>query len=336
MKQNISLGLGPMSVEIVKSINSFSIKYNKKIMIICSRNQIETEKLGGGYVNNFTTNKFSNFIEKMKNNNLIICRDHSGPYKKDNKIKKKLTLEIDDCKKSLEDDIKNNFKIIHIDTSECKSAKYEIAKELINFCNEKAKILKKKIKFEFGSEKHGILTSLKDFKKDINFFNQFHNRQYIVCQTGSLVKSIFQVGQFDSKSVADMKKIALKHGVELKEHNCDYLNKEQFELRKLFGINAINIAPEMGFLQTNLIYLKSKQLRLDKYFNNFFSLVLKKNKWKKWNYNKENNYVKFLSAGHYHYNSKEYNILKEEIDKKISLQKLLDGIVENNLYKYFN
>jgi hypothetical protein len=335
MKQNIILGLGPMSLEIVKSINAFSRKYNKKIMMICSRNQIETEQLGGGYVNNFTTNQFSNYIKKLENSNLIICRDHSGPYKKDNKIKKKLQYEIEDCKKSLEDDIKNDFKIIHIDTSECKFAKYEIAKELIDFCNVKAKKFSKKIQFEFGCEEHGVLTSLENFKKDINFFTQFNNKRYIVCQTGSLVKSIFQVGQFDAKSVIKMKRIAIENKIELKEHNCDYLNKEQFKLRELFGINAINIAPEMGFLQTNLVYLISLELGLDKYLNKFFSLVLKNNKWKKWNYNNENNHIKFLSAGHYHYNSKEFIFLKEKIEKKFSLQKLLDAIVEKNLSKYF-
>ena len=31
-------------------------------MLICSRNQIEAEKLGGGYVNNFSP-KFANFVK---------------------------------------------------------------------------------------------------------------------------------------------------------------------------------------------------------------------------------------------------------------------------------
>ena len=48
--------------------------------------------------------------------------------------KKNLNLknEIDNCKISLHDII-NDFKILHIDTSECGAAKYEIANELINF-----------------------------------------------------------------------------------------------------------------------------------------------------------------------------------------------------------
>ena len=43
-----------------------------------------------------------------------MARDHSGPYKND--LKEKLNIEIDNCKKSLNDDIEAGFKIIHIDT----------------------------------------------------------------------------------------------------------------------------------------------------------------------------------------------------------------------------
>jgi len=144
MIKNTFLGLGPMSVEVVNSLDFFSKKYTKKIMLICSRNQIESSKLGGGYVNNFSTSEFSNFVKTKRNKLLIMSRDHCGPFKRDRikKNKENLKKEIDNCKISLLDDIKNDFKILHIDTSECGAAKYEIAEELINFCNENAKINK--------------------------------------------------------------------------------------------------------------------------------------------------------------------------------------------------
>ena len=55
-----------------------------------------------------------------------------------------------------------------------------------------------------------------------------------------------------------MKKIAKDNGLLLKEHNCDYLNFEQIQLRKEYGINAINIAPEFGSIQSNLTYNLAK------------------------------------------------------------------------------
>ena len=66
MIKNTFLGLGPMSLEVINSLNYFSKKYKKKIMLICSRNQIESEKLGGGYVNNFSTQNFARFVKKKR------------------------------------------------------------------------------------------------------------------------------------------------------------------------------------------------------------------------------------------------------------------------------
>jgi len=338
MIKNTFLGLGPMSLEVINSLDFFSKKYNKKIMLICSRNQIESSKLGGGYVNNFSTSEFADFVKSKKNKLLIMSRDHCGPFKRDGikKNKENLKKEIDNCKISLLDDIKNDFKILHIDTSECGSAKYEIAEELINFCNQTAKTNKKKIFFEFGCEDHGVLTNFKKFKKDAEFFSKYKNKQFIVCQTGSLVKSTFQIGQFDINSVKIMKKIAKDNGLLLKEHNCDYLNFEQIQLRKEYGINAINIAPELGSIQSNLTYNLAKKFQLDEEINSFYQFVLKKGKWKKWNYNNENNLIKYYSAGHYHFGSKIYKTFLNKINRKVNFQNLLNKSIEKNLIRYFN
>ena len=67
MIKNTFLGIGPMSVEIIDSLDYFSKKFKKKIMLICSRNQIESDKLGSGYVNNFSTKQFSQYVKKKKN-----------------------------------------------------------------------------------------------------------------------------------------------------------------------------------------------------------------------------------------------------------------------------
>ena len=336
MIKNTFLGLGPMSLEVINSLDYFSKKYKKKIMLICSRNQIESEKLGGGYVNNYSTSDFANYVKKKKNELLIMSRDHCGPFKRDNKNKSNLKKEVDNCKISLLDDIINDFKILHIDTSECGNSKYEIANELINFSNEAAKKYNKKIFFEFGAEDHGVLTNFKKFTRDAKFFSNYSNKQFIVCQTGSLVKSVFQVGQFDIESVKIMKKIAQENGLLLKEHNCDYLNLEQIHLRRQYGINAINIAPEFGVIQSNLLYNISKELGLDKEIDEFKKLVLKKEKWKKWNYNNENNLIKFFSAGHYHFNTKIYKNLIFKINQKVNFQRKLNKSIENNLLRYFN
>lgn len=334
MIKNTFLGLGPMSLEIINSIDSFSKKQKKKIMLISSRNQIECEKLGGGYVNNFSTEIFSRYIKSKKNKFLVMCRDHGGPFKKDGKHKN-LKEEIDNSKISYANDIKNDFKIIHIDTSACGRMKYEIAKELIDFCDEIAKKYNKKINYEFGCEEHGVLTNFKKFNDDVKFFSKIKNRQYIVCQTGSLVKSIFQVGQFDIDTVKKMKKIVEQKGILLKEHNCDYLNPQQISLRKHYGINAINVAPELGVIQTNLFYNLAKKFALNKEINKFIKSTLAKGKWRKWLYYNENNLIKFFSSAHYNFMSDEYFDLNYKISKRTNIQLLLNKNIENNLLKYF-
>lgn len=335
MIKNTFLGLGPMSVEVINSLNFFSKKYKKKIMLIASRNQIESDKLGGGYVNNFSTKEFANFVKSKNNNLLIMSRDHCGPFKRDNE-KNSLKKEIDNCKISLLDDIINGFEILHIDSSECGKYRYDVAQELIDFCNQTAKKHNKKIFFEFGCEDHGVLTSFKKFKKDAEFFSNYKNKQFIVCQTGSLIKSTFQIGQFDIDTVKIMKNIAKDNGILLKEHNCDYLNFEQIQLRKQYGISAINIAPELGVIQTNLTYNLAKQFNLDREIEKFQKLVLTKRKWKKWNYNNENNLIKFFTAGHYHFNSKIYKDILNKIEKKINFQNKLNKSIEMNLVRFSN
>ena len=334
MLKNLFLGAGPISFEIINSLDNFSKNYKKKIMLICSRNQIEAEELGGGYVNNFNTKTFSSLVRGKKNKNLILYRDHSGPYKRDG-IKNNIYKEIEDCKKSLKEEIKNDFKILHIDTSMCGKKKYEIAEELINFCNKYALHLKKDIFFEFGCEDHGVLISLKKFKQDVKFISKFKNKHFIVCQTGSMVKSIFQLGQFDIVNIIKMKKIADENDLHLKEHNCDYLSNDQIKLRKKYGISAINVAPELGYIQSNLFFYKSKEYNLNKKLNTFFSYVLKNNKWKKWIYKDENDVIKFLSSAHYFFASDPYYELKDSLSKYINIQKTLDKLIFKNVKRYY-
>ena len=92
--------IGPMSKNIVDSIIEFGTKENK-IGLIPSRRQVD---YCGGYVNNWDTKTFSNYV-KILNNNVWLQRDHGGPGQgqlQDDGI----VSFIDDCK---------NLDSIHID-----------------------------------------------------------------------------------------------------------------------------------------------------------------------------------------------------------------------------
>ena len=58
------LGIGPMSKNCIDVTIELANKYNVPIMLIASRRQIESNELGGGYVNNWTTEEYSEYVKK--------------------------------------------------------------------------------------------------------------------------------------------------------------------------------------------------------------------------------------------------------------------------------
>jgi tagatose-1,6-bisphosphate aldolase non-catalytic subunit AgaZ/GatZ len=334
MKILSKLGLGPMSTEIIDIVSDFAKIHKKNIMFIATRNQIDKKEFGGGYVNNFSTEEFSKYVKKKNNRYIHLCRDHAGPFLKDNEKDIKFEESLEKTKESLESDILNDFKLIHIDTSMCKN-KYKIADELISFCNSIASKNKKKIFFEFGTEEHGTKVAVKKFENDAAYFSQIKNRMFLVGQTGSLIKEIYQVGEFENEIAKKLVKLSKKYNVYLKEHNCDYLYEDQIAERKQIGIGAINIAPELGYNQTKTLFFLANKFKIKKNLYNFKKLIIEKKKWKKWVYSENiNNSNKILCAGHYHFSSYEYKQLIKDINKYVNFNKFLRESLFKNMEKF--
>ena len=96
------LFIGPMSKNIVDVVIEKCNNSDDTIGLIPSRRQIEHD---GGYVNNWTTSEFVEYV-RTKSNNVILERDHAGPAQ--GKIP-------DDGTKSLDADARACFDLIHID-----------------------------------------------------------------------------------------------------------------------------------------------------------------------------------------------------------------------------
>ena len=71
-------------------------------------------------------------------------------------------------KRILREDIINDFKLLHIDTSMCKKI-HKVAEDLISFCDTIASKFKK-IFYEFGTEDHGTKVAIKNLKMMQYFF----------------------------------------------------------------------------------------------------------------------------------------------------------------------
>lgn len=74
------LGAGPMSTNVIDAIIEESSSRNCSIPLIPSRRQIEAAELGGGYVNNWSTEDFVKYVrERDKKKLILLSRNHSGP-----------------------------------------------------------------------------------------------------------------------------------------------------------------------------------------------------------------------------------------------------------------
>ena len=315
MKHNFRLGLGPMSYEIVESLASYASAGNP-LMLIASRNQVDRDS---GYVMN--TKQLRAEVDRYPTDYLLLCRDHCGPYFLDSEKNLDQRSAIEACKKTIAADIEAGFDLIHIDTSRCYSG-YLVAEELIKFCLS----INPDIMFEFGTEENvGVAAGAEKYKADVLFAKDFPNMQFVVAQTGSLTLEDKQAGEFDSAVVSDLVDFAEHVGVKLKEHNADYLTGDQIQLRKLAGVHALNIAPQLGVMQTRLIKELALENNLNTEWENFANAVYASEKWRKWFPVSHSKELMIEVAGHYLYQDPTYKRLVDELDKSVYWRTILSN-----------
>jgi hypothetical protein len=230
-----------------------------------------------------------------------MCRDHCGPYFLDSEKGLSLKAAVEATKKTIAYDIEQGYNLIHIDTSRVDDT-YGIAEELFKFCID----LNPDIRFEFGTEENvGVAAGAIKYKNDVAFAKNMPNIEFVVAQTGSLCHEDHQAGGFEIDTVRDLVRVANDNGVKLKEHNADYLSADQIRLRRAAGVHAMNIAPQLGVVQTKLL----KELCLSRagedLWNNFSKVVLASGRWSKWT-DSEEDAQKVIVAGHYCFNTPEY------------------------------
>jgi hypothetical protein len=324
---NFKLGFGPMSREVIDILCDYSHDKQQPLMIIASRNQVDASS---GYVT--TTPELATQLSTKNTDHLLICRDHCGPYFLDSEKSLSLTTAVEATKKTIAYDIEQGFDLIHIDTSRVEDT-YGVAEELFKFCLE----LNPNIMFEFGTEENvGIAARILRYKNDMAFAKHIPNMKFVVAQTGSLCFEDYQAGQFDFDTVCGLVQLANENNIGLKEHNADYLTAEQIQLRKSAGVHALNIAPQLGVIQTKLLRSLADKYNLNKEWQDFSNVVLASEHWKKWTVSQDNT-QRIVVAGHYCFSSLEYCVLIDAINKhcnwstelKIVIYKILDLYTEN-------
>lgn len=287
-----------MSLEIIDILQSYS-RFNQ-IMVVASLNQVDTFN---SYVGNQKLLK-----TKFKDNLGLVCRDHCGPYFKYSDKSLILSKAVEECKRTIAVDIENGFDLIHIDVSRVREHPFAIAEELINFAiKQRSDIL-----LEFGSEENNGNIYNQSIDQLLSFCQSFkENIKFIVAQTGSLVKNK-QIGSFDILKNTTLINRVHEAGFLFKEHNGDYLNHNDLAKRQLAGVDAINVAPQLGVIQTQVLFSLAGHTDC---WRKFAEKVFQGRMFIQWLDKFDNKLDAVLVSGHYFYNSDEYKNLLDNIDR---------------------
>ena len=97
LKDTVLLGVGPMSENLVETCIELAKEKDFPLMFIASRNQIDLKKFGGGYVGGWDQFDFADRIKKIAKKydfqDYYLCRDHGGPWQRDEERNAHLPLE---------------------------------------------------------------------------------------------------------------------------------------------------------------------------------------------------------------------------------------------------
>ncbi len=362
------LGVGPMSVNCVDAVCEIANEYLVPIMLIASRRQIDSKEMCGGYVNNWNTEEFSNYVRsKNMNGMVLLSRDHGGPWQNNLEIENKYDLKkaMSSAKESYLTDIKSGFKILHIDPSidpyndTNTDIILERVYELYDFCAEQAFKNNKEIIYEIGTEEQSGSTNTPDELEytieKINVFcdkNKFKRPSFVVIQSGTRVAEMRNIGSFDSEiriknelapeiQIPRMIEICEKNNIWMKAHNTDYISNEALQSHPKLGIHAVNIAPEFGVIESQSIVKILTENNLLNLRDKFLELAYESNKWSKWMVkdSKASNYEKSIIAGHYVFSLPEckniFSEARENLKKKnLSFDSYIKNNVKNGIMRY--
>lgn len=323
------LGFGPMSSEIIEAVFRFSEKNQEPLMLIASKNQIDWN---GGYVNNWNTKEFMCFVSGLKQKyssaKVYVCRDHCGPGFKDKDLR--------DTYKTIDNDIENGLDLVHIDFSKLQGDYDDILKESKKAIEYIQKI-KPEVLIEVGTDenKGEFLEDISKIENEMKFFTSIAEVQFFVCQTGSLIKEINQIGSFNVEFIKKVRETADKYNVFLKEHNADYLDSGQIKTRKGL-IDAVNVAPQYGVIQTMLTFHKALNYGID--IKDFLQEAYQSRRWEKWldTNTSDNKLLCSVIAGHYVFSSDAYKRLCEGINKYENFRESIVSEIMKNFKVYYD
>lgn len=362
------LGIGPMSINCVDAAIELSNEFDSNLMLIASRRQIDSDEFGGGYVNNWSTGQFAEYVIKRdKKGKILLARDHGGPWQSELEKTNNLSLRnaMNSAKRSFQADIDSGFQILHIDPSidiHGRPSTDEILDriyELYEYCWNYADRTGKDIIFEIGTEEQsGSTNTQEELEYTLQSINKFCDKNrlprptFVVIQTGTQVMEMRNIGSFDTPlrvmdelpaeiQVPKMIQVCNANGIFMKEHNADYLSDEALYWHPRLGIHAANVAPEFGVAESRALVTCLEENGLSNLSDEFLDLAHSSRRWEKWMIkgSDASDRDRALIAGHYVFSTPQCHELKEKAQhalnqKNIDLNDFLKDAVKASIYRY--
>ncbi len=270
------IGVGPMSHNLLRAALELATEKDFPLILIASRNQVDSDRFGGGYVCGFDQNRFVETTAKIADEIgfdglCYFCRDHGGPWQRDKERNDKLPTEeaMEIGLQSYFDDAEAGFDLLHIDPTKdphCTGVvPLSTVLERTVYLIEKIEAERKKrgwkeLAYEVGTEETmGGLIDAESFEGFIKELKAILDEKglpmplFVVGQTGTLTRLTTNVGQYDTPTAKTLSDITHKYGTGLKEHNGDYLSNAILLEHPVIGLDAMNVAPEFGLVETEAL-----------------------------------------------------------------------------------
>ena len=358
------LGVGPMSKNCIDATIELANEYCTPLMLIASRRQIDSEQFGGGYVENWTTEQYADYvIYKDTQKNIILARDHGGPWQNELEISNKLNLNdaMQSAKESYRADIDAGFQMLHIDPSVDIHANPNIDQvlervyELYEFCWTYSQQKNQDVIFEIGTEEqNGSNNTQEELEYTLECMRKFCKSNklpypsFIVIQAGTRVMEMRNIGSFDSPirvanelppeiQIPKMISICNHYRIFMKEHNADYLSTDSLKWQPRLGIHAANIAPEFGVAESKAFIDLMENSNQNILLEEFLRISYESKKWEKWmiNATSASDKDKAIISGHYIFSTAECLELKSQARFHIKdLDTQLKNKVKESIFRY--
>jgi hypothetical protein len=313
-----------MSKNVVDACIDFANANDAPLMFIPSRRQIEYD---GGYANEWTTMSFADYVKSRADDNILIVRDHAGPGQGNSP---------DDGRTSLEYDCRH-FDLIHLDP-------WKTASDFDDGCNQTRLLLNycchinPLMQFEVGTEESIFKYDAEQLSILLRYLREnspwaFDQIRYAVIQSGTSLEGNKNTGRLDWNRLDDMLKVCKKYGVLAKEHNGDYLPVDLIRRKFRFGLDAINIAPEFGQVETQIYLAEIKDTNL---LDAFYEICYASGKWKKWlpgyGYNDKTELINV--CGHYVLSYPDF-LAKIKSKVRPDIDDIIKANITNKLYRLY-